>query len=213
MIKREDIERHLGFDPETLTEAQLDTLEAIQQAGANDGEDGYYPDGDFSSDADWCNGIGELINWFERELDIDDGAVFDLYSEAHSEHFTDGTINPSDRDWMPRIFDFSFGAYADTEVSVHAKSVESGLELAADWLADNAPGHIMQPGCAELNELMAEVCAERGLLWPVPTVKAQTMQPEDWRPYWDAEQEAYSDLTYTEAGYISSDEWYVNERP
>lgn len=204
MINRDDLEQHLGFDFDTLTEEQLDTLEAIQAAGIAHGEAGYYPDGDFSSDADWCYGIGELINRIEIELDIDDGSVFELYSEAHSEAFSDGTINPGDRDWMPTIYEFSFGAMGDTKVSVHAKSVEGGLELAADWLADNAPGHLIEHGSPEARELWLDACRELG----IDPESAEDREDRDGRIY----DKASEGLTYTEAGYIRSHEWYVNER-
>lgn len=211
MYSRDQLFKMFAGDP-PLTDAHLDTLEAIQEAGADHGAQGYYPDGDFSSDADWCYGVGDLITRLEAELEIDDGTVFDLYLEAHSESFNDGTINPGERDWFPTIWDFQFGAYGDTRCSVHADSVDAALELAADWLRDNAPGHLMLHGHGndtrdpQLDSMMAEKCEEIGLTWPIPEGTT------DFQPYWDAEQAAYADLTYTEAGYLTSYEWWVNER-
>lgn len=194
--------------PPRLTSDQLDTLEAIQAAGAEHGRQGFYPDGDFSSDADWVNGIGELISRLETELEIDDGAVFDLYSEAHSEAFSDGTINPENRAdnrlTLPygtrptSIFDFHFGYYADTKVSVHARSVESALELAADWLAEHAPGHLIKH--------------DDKAFWANAEREARENLGIDCDDPDKLHDEMTTDLTYTEAGYLRSWEWYVNER-
>lgn len=221
MYTREQLKAQFSVPPECttlpqLTETHLDTLEAIQAAGADHGRQGFYPDSDFGSDADWCYGVGELINRLETELDIDDGSVFELYSEAHSESFQDGTINPEDRD-SGSTFDFWFGAYGEIEVSIHARSLEAALELAADWLADNAPGYIMLHGNGSdkrdpgLDDLMAEACEELGLQWPIPDT-LDWSDSDAMQPYWDAEEQAFADLTYTERGYLVSWEWTVNER-
>lgn len=201
---------HESPDP-PLTSDQLDTLEAVQAAGAEHGRQGFYPDGDFSSDADWCNGIGELISRLETELEIDDGAVFQLYSEAHSEAFSDGTINPEDRNSNPRlpystsIFDFQFGAYGETKVSVHARNVEEALELAADWLAENAPGHLIKhDDKAFWADAEREARKDLG-------VQLELTRPGDDIPD-DVLDAMTADLTHTEAGYLRSWEWYVNER-
>jgi hypothetical protein len=69
-----------------VTEDQLDSLEVVQAAGKAHGEAGYYPDADFSSDADWCYGVGATIDRLESELECDGGEVFDLYTAAHGAH-------------------------------------------------------------------------------------------------------------------------------
>lgn len=68
-----------------LTDRQAAKAEHIQSDGYSHGKAGLYPDGDFSSDADWCYGVGARIQELEAELDIDDSSIFDLYSEAHGE--------------------------------------------------------------------------------------------------------------------------------
>ena len=125
-------------------------------------------------------------------------------------------VNPSDRGnhqerrWFvtePR-FILWFGACAPTYLMVWGH-LENALEAAAEWLADNAPGHIMLTGNGnderdpELDTLLEEECRERGLQWPIPH------DCDDMQPYWDAEQDAYADLTMTERGYIPSDEWGI----
>lgn len=57
----------------------------LQATGYAHGLAGYYQDGDYSSDADWCYGTGEAIAIAETMLEIDDNSLFDLYTEAHGE--------------------------------------------------------------------------------------------------------------------------------
>jgi hypothetical protein len=59
-------------------------------------------------------------------------------------------------------FRFAFGAYGETKVDVFADSDEDALEVAAEWLDDNAPGHLVRIGEAEL----AESAKELGVIWP-----------------------------------------------
>ncbi len=124
-------------------------------------------------------------------------------------------VNPSERHnhqsrWSrpePR-FILWFGACAPTYLMVWGH-LEDALEECADWLAENAPGHIMLCGNGndtrdpELDTLLEEACREKGLAWPIPD------DCDDMQPYWDAEQDAYADLTSTERGYIPSDEWGI----
>lgn len=80
MKTNEEIRHYFDCDAD-----MAETIMGIQQAGLDHGEAGYYPDGDFSSDADWVYGVGEKIRRAEFALDDDSGDVFDLYREAHSE--------------------------------------------------------------------------------------------------------------------------------
>ena len=48
--------------------------------------------------------------------------------------------NPSDHDYHDTLFCFNFGAYGWTALYVWADHLESALETACDWLAENAPG-------------------------------------------------------------------------
>ncbi len=65
-------------------------LQDIWEVGYDHGHRGYYPDGDYSSDADWCYGTGAAIGGLETRLGIDDGSVFDLYTQGHGEGLNDG---------------------------------------------------------------------------------------------------------------------------
>jgi len=199
MMTREQIVKYFG----PLTDDQADRIEAVQDAGKRHGQAGYYPDGDFSSDADWCYGVGAEIDRLETELDVDDGSIGYLYQEAHGEHFQDGTINPGERD-SKHTYDFQFGAYGDTACSVHANSLESALELAADWLADNAPGHLISE--EEMQEALQEACQERG--FAPDDIDWSDLRGEHAK----AIEAAECDLTHTEAGWLRSWEWSVSER-
>lgn len=60
------------------------TVLDICESGYSQGLRGLYPDGDYSSDADWCYGIGNKINTIEYlDLDTPEHPVFELYMQAH----------------------------------------------------------------------------------------------------------------------------------
>lgn len=206
MKTRKQIIEFFVLEPSDL--AFVDRLRAVQIAGARHGKAGYYPDGDFSSDADWAYGVGAEITALEAALECDGGEVFELYIDAHSAFYRDGTINPGDRS-DGGIYDFQFSNGCGnipgiTRVSVHARSCEDALELAAEWLADNAPGLIMPEGDEHLEELRREACEEAGLPYP-PSDDA------DWEEYYELfDRTAHADLTYTESGYLESWNWYVD---
>ena len=199
LLSRRQLIDQFILTPEEMT--YLDRISAVQIAGAQHGRAGLYPDGDFSSDADWCYGIGREIRDLEEALDIDDGSIGDLYSNAHSAFFRDGTINPGERDWCPNIYDMWFGACAPTTVSVHAKSFEDALETAAEWL--QAQGEVgLFVSQEEQAELLAEACAERG-------IKPEDIDWSDLRGvHAEAVEAAEADLTPLDGGlWIRSDEW------
>lgn len=54
-------------------------------------------------------------------------------------------------------FRFSFGAYGSTVLDVFADRLEDALEQAFEWLDDNAPGHLVEIGEAELRESALEL--------------------------------------------------------
>jgi hypothetical protein len=93
MRSKSDIASWFEVDPYTDGEI-LDRLRCLQIRGALHGKAGYYPDGDYSSDADWCYGPGAEIRTLEERLDIEDGQVFDLYQDAHTSFLA--TFHPGD---------------------------------------------------------------------------------------------------------------------
>lgn len=124
-------------------------------------------------------------------------------------------INPSDRDYTSHRYVLWFGACASTHLMVYASSIDDALEECAEWLADNAPGHIMLIGNGndkrdpELDVLLGEACEEAGLAWPIPD-DVDFSDSDAMQPYWDAEQQAYADLTQCERGYLTSYEWGIS---
>ncbi len=59
----------------------------------------------------------------------------------------------------PTLWEFQFGQIGTIYVYVWGGGVEGGLEEAAGWLAENAPGHLSEPDYKEAAE-------EFGLEWP-----------------------------------------------
>lgn len=93
MLTREQIAKDFGLDDDLDIEGNplskdaeiLDRLETVQDVGKRHGAKGWYPDGEFASDADWVYGVGAEIQALEELLEDDFGSVLSLYSEAHSE--------------------------------------------------------------------------------------------------------------------------------
>ncbi len=91
------------------------------------------------------------------------------------------------------LYYFTFGAVGATHLlvwSAYNEGLEGALEEAAEWLAEEAPGHITSD--EEIRELIEEAEAE-GL--------------DEEAAY----EQATADLTYTESGYLTSYEWSVTE--
>lgn len=188
-------------------------LRRVQIAGARHGRAGYYPDGDFSSDADWCHGIGAEIQSLETILDIDDDAVHDLYTNAHSAFFRDGTINPDDRGWKPDIYVVGFGAAMLTtphEVRVHARGFEDALEKAADYAYDRWPGLFESED--DMAEHYQDAAREIGVDLAQYTHGLATLYDNGEYKLADRIVElAECDLTMLDGGrYIRSDNWTID---
>ena len=122
-------------------------------------------------------------------------------------------VNPEDRanhqsKWIrhygAKRYVLSFGVVGTTHLMVWGHSLEDALETAAGWLADNAPGHIMPAWGEKHTALVRECCEERGLPYPPPD--GADLEGDG---YYDAQEDAESDLTYTESGYLTSYEWFV----
>lgn len=114
---------------------------------------------------------------------------------------TINVANASDKSWSRNSFLLWFGACGPTRVLVYADGLDDALEIAADWLADNAPGHLVSND--EHDQLCKEACEDADLAWP---------PPNDWcesKEYTEAIESAEADLTYTESGWITSYEWGI----
>ncbi len=104
--------------------------------------------------------------------------------------------NPGDHDWTRALWAFQFGNVGTAHVLAWANGADSGLEEAADYLMDSGkPGYFVDA------DVMAQHYEEaRADLGPEADESAVSEKAE-------------ADLTYTEAGYIPSDEWRVSEAP
>jgi hypothetical protein len=68
-------------NPEDIT--TLNEIIDLCNRGYEWGRKGYWPDLDYSSDADWCYGPGANIQKLEGKLDIDDAWIFEQFINAH----------------------------------------------------------------------------------------------------------------------------------
>ena len=58
-------------------------------------------------------------------------------------------VNPTDRSWTRNRYILWFGGCAPTYLMVWANSLENALDECIDWLAEHAPGHLMNDEVAE----------------------------------------------------------------
>jgi hypothetical protein len=117
-------------------------------------------------------------------------------------------INATCRRFHDHAFVLWFGACGGARLHVYADSLEHAIEECGDWLAEHAPGLITRPGSDEYQDLMRETCEELGLAWPMPAPEALPEGVTEDQ-YWDAEDQAFSDHTRLEAGWIPSWEWGI----
>jgi hypothetical protein len=94
---------------------------------------------------------------------------------------------------------FQFGQIGTTFLAVLNQSLEDGLETAAGWLAEHAPGMFVD------DEYMKERYEDA-----LKELVEAGEDPEDDETISKAQEDAETDLTYTESGYLTSWEWYVN---
>lgn len=112
--------------------------------------------------------------------------------------------NPDNWAYAKNIWLFQFGAYGSTWVAVWEPHLEDALEIVAEWLADNEPGHLTTE---------KELWADKGLIADAMkdlghTGKFDDLDDED---KWKVQDAMTVDMTYTESGYLTSYEWHVNE--
>ena len=103
-----------------------------------------------------------------------------------------------------RCFRFSFGAYGSTRVDVFADSEEDAFETAVEWLDENAPGHLVNVGEAELKEAASEL----GLAWPAEQDSADYTRIVE---HAEADLTTIGHTTLTHGQYVLSHEWTFSE--
>lgn len=99
------------------------------------------------------------------------------------------SINPNDKTWTRQTFILSFGAYGNHHLYVHADHLEDALDECIDWIAENAPGLLMDEQVTEAyNAAIAEGKSED-----------------------EAREEAECDMTCggNAGNYIASYEWSI----
>jgi hypothetical protein len=97
-----------------------------------------------------------------------------------------------------QLYGLQFGAYGWTKVLVWSGSLDDALEEAAGWLADHAPGiFVDQENLAELEKEARKEAREENPKADDDELDEIVMDT------------AYTDLTYTESGYIPSYEWTI----
>jgi hypothetical protein len=102
--------------------------------------------------------------------------------------------------WLTEGFEDSpswrlvFGAVGSTIIVVRDSDLEDAIELAAGWLADNAPGHLTEPEYELTEEGNCAICGQDPAYDTCEHIR-------------DAEE----DLLYTESGWIVSYEWFMTE--
>ena len=109
--------------------------------------------------------------------------------------------NASNKSWTRHRYILWFGACGATYVLVYANSLDDALEEAADWLADNAPGHLTTHSSGELKDLYTESLND----WRQEH-EGEPSEEDEWR----IQEDATADLTYTEAGWLTSYEWGIS---
>jgi hypothetical protein len=118
--------------------------------------------------------------------------------------------NASEVSWIDRLWRFQFGAFTTTAIYCWADSIDEGLEVCAAWLFDHSPGHLIQMGDPELSELIEGVLPDGETIssWQA-AFRSGSNHDQSWAC--EVEQEAFADLTYTDSGYLTSYEWWVDE--
>lgn len=109
--------------------------------------------------------------------------------------------NPAEAWHVKRLFAFQFGAIGTTRVLVWARSMDDALEEAGEYLSEEYPGHLMAHDSAELREQYEMAAEELDL-------DLDDLDEDDESKL---HEEATTDLTYTEAGYLNSSEWWVDD--
>jgi hypothetical protein len=106
-------------------------------------------------------------------------------------------------DHCRNFYALAFGAYGDTRLLVRAESLEDALEMAVEWIDDNAPGLLHTIGEAEYIEAAAELGYD-------PNTENEAEQAEIQER---AEQDMYvvGHTTLKNGNAIPSWEWFADE--
>jgi len=105
-------------------------------------------------------------------------------------------------------FRFQFGAYGWTKVDVFADSMDDAFEVAVEWLDDNAPGHLVSIGEAELHAAAEEL----GLVY-LPELAWSTKDQEAIIAHAEQDLTLIGHTQLKNGQYVLSHEWHCDELP
>lgn len=131
-----------------------------------------------------CTAVGERNGWRTNEIVM---------------------LNPDQKRWYNHLYVLWFGGCGATYLHVYADSLDDALAECAEWLAEHAPGHIMKHGSEEHIDLIKDACKDAGVTYD-PDMFSGSVATEMYKILEKAE----ADLTYTEAGFITSYEWGIS---
>lgn len=99
------------------------------------------------------------------------------------------------------LWQFQFGAYGTTNLYVWADSMDSGFEIAVEWLDDHAPGLLVMVG----EEDYQQAANELGKVWDPSDPDDEIMQTAE------ADMTMIGHTTLTHGNAVPSWEWHAHE--
>jgi len=118
--------------------------------------------------------------------------------------------NASDLSFESGLYLLTFGAYGTTKVFVWADSVEVAFEVAAEWLDDNAPGHLVSIDEEELKAAAKDL----GIPWNPKWIGPDGNDDRDFQKvieHAEADLTQIGHTTLQHGQYVLSYEWWVDE--
>lgn len=140
---------------------------------------------------------------YVSEYDIEKAKKGTPFVLADPDRYNGPTVfiaNPLNVESENTVYVFQFGAYGDTWVAVLNENFDDALDIATEWLAEYAPGLLVSD--EEMKSAYDEALKE---------LVEGGADPDDEQTQQKAQEQAETDLTYTESGYLRSWEWHGGE--
>lgn len=151
----QELFKRLGDQFPGHTYGDLSRVAALEDRGYCAGLQGWYPNGDFSSDADFCYGPAQEMEALAELFDVESDEFFELYSKAHAEGLADG----------PRLVYIALkrtSRMGSWEVIGVRRSVEEARKLRP------APVLVSHPDCIDIDDFQWKIEAHAIKDDPVP---------------------------------------------